>query len=108
MKLDERPGATTGCESYGPGHRLHWTLWKQATAARCVPVSQVLLDGTMIELLIEGRAPLFWHHHDPDGLREALDAAEDPILAAPQWQALRIDGYWFNCAPRDSSFQHCP
>lgn len=111
MLVQERPVSETvnqhDCASFGPGHQLHWQHWKKATAAALVPVSGVDVDGTVIEVHVSGRAALHWHHHDPDRLLAALAQAEDPVLASPQWQALRVDGYWFNCAPNDRTFAHC-
>ncbi len=106
-RTTHRTAVTAGCGSYGPGHLLHWMQWKRATAAHCVPVSRVIQHGTSIELLIPGQAPLRWLHHDPARLRAALASAELPILACPEWQALRVDGFWFNCAPDTAGFEHC-
>ncbi|MBB6627140.1 hypothetical protein H5V45_07380 [Nocardioides sp. KIGAM211] len=101
------PGLEHDCASFGPGHQLHWQHWKKATAATLVPVSEVDVDGTLVEVHVAGRQPFHWLHHDPARLRDALAKAEMPILASPQWQALRVDGYWFNCAPNDRSFGDC-
>ena len=101
--------AETGacCDSYGPGHQLHWTQWKAAANAPVVPVSKVALDGTSIELLLAGEAdPVRWGHHDPARLEAAL-RADSRIVASTQMRALRVDGYWFNCAPEGADLELC-
>ena len=95
------------CGSYGPGHMLHWTHWKKAAVADCVPVSQVVQDGTSIELVLDNGPTLTWSHHDPARLKAALMLAREPVLACPQWRALRVDGFWFNCGPEGSTFACC-
>ena len=107
MIVDERQHSDAGCDSYGPGHLLHWTLWKKAASAPCVPVSRVVQEGTSIELVISDRESLHWSHHDPSKLAEALEATTSPIIASPQWRALRIGGYWFNCAPEGADVTLC-
>lgn len=95
------------CTSYLPGHQLHWSLYKRASSARTVHVDQVLVDGTSLELRIAGEPSIRWEHHDPSRIAAALEHSIDPVLACPDWRALRIDGYWFNCAPQGADLTHC-
>ena len=96
------------CESYQPGHRLHWSLYKMASAAATVPVTNIAVHGTTLEITVVGQdEPIRWQHHDPKRLMFALEHATDPILAAPSYRALRIDGYWFNCAQLDADLFDC-
>lgn len=101
-------GASTGCASYGPGHLLHWMQWKKASGDRTLTVQHVIQTGTEVELVVPGQPSLRWYHHDPEGLRRALEHRVTPILAAPRWQALRVDGHWFNCAAHGAAFTLCP
>lgn len=107
ITLETRRSTTTGCGSYGPGHQLHWTHWKAASSAPTVTVSHVIQTGNTLELVIPGRAPLYWAHHDSRRIAHALEHATDPIVACPDLMALRIDGFWFNCAPVGTSFLLC-
>lgn len=95
------------CTSFLPGHRLHWTLYKRASGAPTVLVSKVIQHGTSLELVIPGQPSVHWLHHDPSRLASALEHTTGPILACPQWRALRIDGYWFNCAPQGADLSVC-
>lgn len=95
-----------GCGLYGPGHMLHWAHWKKAAAAPCLPVSMVVQDDTRLEIITAGRS-LTWFHHDPELLATALRSAHQPMCVCPEWQALRINGYWFNCAPGARLFTPC-
>ncbi len=95
------------CDSYLPGHKLHWSLYKRASGARTVLVSEVIATGTKLELVIPGEESLRWMHHDPDRLAAALAESVTPILACPEWRALRVDGYWFNCAPQGADLSVC-
>jgi hypothetical protein len=109
MKLLERVERTeteAGCASYGPGHQLHWTHWKQAATAPAIYVTRVRMEGDVVELLLPGE-PIRWRHHDADRLRAALTNARQPIAAVPEHQMLRVDGYWFNCASVDAEFTLC-
>lgn len=101
------PGDDQHCESFLPGHRLHWSLYKMASGARTVRVSRVVVTGTSLELVVPGEPSLRWVHHDPRGLAAAIEGSTEPILACPEWRALRIDGYWFNCAPQGADLSAC-
>lgn len=101
------PGDGSTCESFLPGHKLHWSLYKKASAARTVVVERVLVTGTSLELDVPGGPPLRWLHHDPRGVAATLAHCVDPILACPDWRALRIDGFWFNCAPHGAELSGC-
>lgn len=96
------------CNSFLPGHRLHWTQWKHASAAAPLQVLQVVdhEDG-VFEIITPGLPSLFWQHHNPSQLRAALAVAELPIVASPQWRMLRIDGIWFNCVPAETELTLC-
>lgn len=89
------------CQSFLPGHRLHWSHYKKASA-NTVRVTHVTVRAGQFELTVDGEdTPLRWQHHHPGRLMFALEHATHPILASPAFHALRIDGYWFNCAPVD-------
>jgi hypothetical protein len=101
------PGDGSLCESFLPGHKLHWSLYKKASGARTVMVSHVIVTGTALELVIPGEPSIRWVHHDPQRVAAAIKDSVDPILACPEWRALRIDGYWFNCAEQGADLSVC-
>jgi hypothetical protein len=107
MTIDQRCDSHAGCDSYGPGHMLHWTQWKRAASTPGVPVTRVIQDGPALELVISGGQSLHWCHHDPSALAAALEKAQSGIEVCPEWRALRVDGHWFNCAPQESDFTLC-
>ena len=107
MRADERTSKKSGCGSYDPGHLLHWHHWKQASAAECVAVLEVTQTGTSLEITVPGQPPLRWYHHDPLSIAMALAGDHGPILASPRHQALRINGYWFNCTADAAALAAC-
>lgn len=98
---------THTCDSYGPGHMLHWTQWKAASGAPSYPVTRIVDHGDHFELHVVGQPPLRWCHHEPDRLRAALESAAAIVEACPRFRALRVDGFWFNCAPLGSQMTLC-
>lgn len=100
-------GCGAECASYLPGHRLHWTQWKHAAAAPHHAVVGVHWheDGSFELLTHDGS--IHWTHHDPAALKHAVEFALEPIEAAIQWRAIRIDGTWFNCAPAEVRLTLC-
>jgi hypothetical protein len=107
MKLMEtREAETHTCGSYGPGHQLHWTVWKQASSAASIVVTKVRMDGDVVELLLPGR-PQRWRHHDAARLRAALRGTTQPVAAVPGAGLLRVDGYWFHCADAEAKLSLC-
>ncbi|MGZ6745549.1 MAG: hypothetical protein ACXVD0_06550 [Nocardioides sp.] len=102
-----RTAAPTTCASYDPGHHLHWHQWKQASAAECVPVLDVVQSGTSLEVIFPDRPSVHWHHHDADALAVALRGNRTQILASTTFQALRVDGHWFNCAGDVTTLAAC-
>jgi len=98
MMVDERTPTSSGCGSYDPGHLLHWAHWKKASAAECLAVLDVIQTGSSLEIVLAGEPPLRWYHHDPVALATALAGTRGPIVVSRRHQALRVDGYWFNCA----------
>ena len=103
-------GPLTGkaaCDSYEPGHRLHWSLYKAASAARTVKVRALSVDGTTVSVTTVTDETFTWEHHDPEALTMAINHADTTPLVAPDWRALRIDGYWFNCAPEGVDVSAC-
>lgn len=95
------------CQSYLPGQRLHWSVYKRASSAPAFPVTRVVVDNTSVVVTLEGRAPLHWRHHDPKRMAFAVEHSTGPILACPDERALRVDGYWFNCAPQEAFLPAC-
>ena len=104
MKLLEQTEAT--CASYGPGHQLHWTLWKQVASSPGIVVTKVRVVGDSVELLLPGR-PQRWRHHDSARLKSALRTTRQPVAAVHERGMLRVDGYWFNCVSAEAELTLC-
>lgn len=107
MTTDQLIEHDPACGSYLPGHDLHWSLYKKTSSARMLVVSQVIVRGTSLELVVPGQPSLHWLHHAPGRLEAAVERSVEPILACPDWRTLRVDGYWFNCAPEGVQLSVC-
>lgn len=105
MITDTHAATELSCELTDPGHQMHWARWKDVASADCVPVERTEVHGPEIVLVVGGQR-LRWFHHDPERLAEAVRSTRAPVLACLDGQALRVEGYWFNCAT-ESAFQPC-
>jgi hypothetical protein len=95
------------CDSYDPGHQLHYE--HQARAATSAPrtVTDTLVEGTELTLQLEDGDELTWSNHDPGRLRRILELVHGQGAAYPQFHALRIGPYWFNCATETDAWHEC-
>jgi hypothetical protein len=100
-------GASGLCDLYCPGHQIHYK--HQADAAGSTPraVRETLLDGTLVTLLLEDGDVLRWSNHDGRRLGRILELVSGQGTAYPQFHALRIGPYWFNCATESDHWQDC-
>lgn len=89
------------CNLYAPGHQLHYRHQNDAARSPSRPVTNAILDGTGMTLVLEGGDELSWWHHDPERLRRMLDLVPGHRVAHPDFHALRIGPYWFNTAEAD-------
>ncbi|MGH8966185.1 MAG: hypothetical protein ACRDXB_12770 [Actinomycetes bacterium] len=95
------------CESFLPGHHMHWAHWNQAKESASHPVRRVRVDGFRIELVLDDDSKLSWRHHDPVRLSRVLEAVPGTVVAFTDLHALRVGTYWFNCATTSSRWQPC-
>jgi hypothetical protein len=95
------------CDLYAPGHQMHYTHQGRAVRSPATPVSNVIVDGADVTLVLETGGELTWRHHDPSRLRRALDLVPSKRVAYPDHHALRVGPYWFNCAAGSDGWQDC-
>ena len=100
---DHREGVA--CDSYAPGHLMHYIHQGQALRSPSLHASNVIVEGTRVIVVLESGEQLDYHHHDPDRLGSVLGLFPGTRVVYPKFHALRIGPYWFNCAPSD--FQPC-
>ncbi len=89
------------CESYEPGHQMHYLQQGKALRSLSVRASEVLVDGDRILLTLESGQSPEWRHHDPARVRSLLGLFPTARVVYPAFHALRVGPYWFNCAPED-------
>ncbi len=97
----------SGCDLYAPGHQMHYRHQGDAVRSPAQVVQDVLQDGTEVILLLEDDSELHWRHHDPERLRRMLELLRGKSVAYPEFHALRVGPYWFNCAGEDDGWQDC-
>jgi hypothetical protein len=95
------------CDLYAPGHQMHYTHQGRAVRSPATPVSNVIVDGADLTLVLETGRELAWRHHDPVRLRRALELVPSKRVAYPDHHALRVGPYWFNCAAGSDGWQDC-
>ncbi|QNN52424.1 hypothetical protein [Nocardioides mesophilus] len=93
------------CESYDPGHQMHYIQQGQALRSPSVRAERLLVDGERVELTLASGELLAWRHHDPERLRSVLGLFPSSRVVYRQFHALRIGPYWFNCAT--DAFRPC-
>lgn len=92
-------GSTVACESYEPGHLMHYVQQGRALRSTSVKAAHVLVDDQVVIVdLADGRT-LEWHHHDPVRLRSVLHLFPSSRVVYLEHHALRLGPYWFNCSP---------
>lgn len=91
--------AVAACESYAPGHQMHYIHQGQALRSPSVHAGNVIVDDNRIVVVLDSGEQLSWHHHDPERLTTILGLFPNSRVAYPKFHALRVGPYWFNCAP---------
>jgi len=94
------------CDLYAPGHQMHYKHQGSAVRSPAVSVRDVVRDGTLVILSLDDGRELRWRHHDPHRLGRILELLRGKCVVYPEWHALRIGPYWFNCA-REDDWQEC-
>ena len=97
---------SVACESYEPGHQMHYVQQGQALRSPSVRAERAIVDGDRVVLVLDASEQLEWRHHDPARMRSILDLFPSSRVVYRTFHALRVGPYWFNCAPED--FRPCP
>ncbi len=89
------------CTNYAPGHNFHWIPLFRFSQPR-IPIQAKWVSGKEFEVVVEGKT-VWWFHHDPERLKEALSKAAADGVKATQgrpWIFVETgDGaYAFNCS----------
>ena len=103
------PGQQTtpaSCDSYLPGHLMHYTHQGRALRSSGTPARYVAVDGSRVTVELDGE-DLRWRHHDPERLERLLCLVLGGTVVYREHHALRVGPYWFNCAPGDDSWSPC-
>ena len=92
------PGAPVDvrCESYAPGHQMHYIHQGQALRSPSTPARNVIVDGTRVIVLLEDGTQLDYAFHDPDRLERVLALFPAARTLYATFHALRVGPYWFN------------
>ena len=101
----QREGST--CDLYAPGHQMHYEHQGNAVRSPARTVNNAILDGVNLRLLLEDGQELRWRHHDPERLSQILELVPGKRVAYPDFHALRVGPYWFNCATETDDWQDC-
>lgn len=97
FELEAKP---VRCQGYWPGHNFHWIPIFRYSEPR-VPITAKWIEGEKFEVEVDGKT-VYWYHHDPIRLREALAKAKPGDVKATEgrpWIFISTgDGsYSFNC-----------
>ena len=99
-------GAAT-CDRYEPGHQIHYKHQGDAVRSPSRPVRDVQIDGTLLALTVDDGTQLFWRHHQPERVSRLLELLRGKCVVYPEFHAMRIGPYWFNCATEADAWQDC-
>jgi hypothetical protein len=100
-----REGGT--CDLYAPGHQIHYRHQGDAVRSPSGRVTETLVDGSTVILVLEDGEELRWRHHDPERLGRILELVPGTRTVYPRFHALRVGPYWFNCASETDPWQDC-
>lgn len=84
------------CESYAPGHQIHYIHQGQALRSPSAPARNVVVDGSRVVVLLEDGTQLEYAFHDPARLERILGLFPAYRSLYPDFHALRVGPYWFN------------
>lgn len=94
------------CESYAPGHQMHYIHQGQALRSPSTPARNVIVDGTRVIVLLEDGAQHDYGFHDPTRLERVLALFPASRTLYPRFHALRVGPYWFNLG--EEPLDPCP
>jgi hypothetical protein len=99
------PPADETCESYAPGHLMHYLHQGQALRSPSQDARNVIVDGDRVVVILGSGEQLDFQHHEPDRLARVLGLFPASRVLYPRFHALRVGPYWFNCAA--GAFEPC-
>lgn len=94
------------CESYAPGHEMHYIQQGQALRSPSRTARNVIVDGTRVIVLLEDGTQHDYRFHDPTRLARILALFPASRALYPAFHALRVGPYWFNLG--DDVLAPCP
>lgn len=97
--------AEPSCESYTPGHQMHYLHQGQALHSPSDAARNVIVDGDRVVVILSTGEQVDYRHHEPRRLTRILSAFPTSRVLYREFHALRVGPYWFNCAP--STFTPC-
>lgn len=95
----------TRCESYAPGHLMHYIHQGQALRSPSEPARNVIVDEHRVIVLLGDGEQHDFAHHDPTRLGTVLSLFPAARMLYPRFHALRVGPYWFNLATGE--FEPC-
>ena len=97
----------TACDSYAPGHLMHYTHQGRALRSPGVAAEEVTVADGEVTVVLPGGDLLRWRHHDLPRLTRLLDLVLGPRVVYRELHALRVGPYWFNCADELHGWSDC-
>lgn len=95
------------CDLYAPGHQIHYTHQGSAVRSASRGTRDALLDDSLVTLVLDDGEIWHWRHHDPQRLGRILELLRGKCVVYPDFHAMRVGPYWFNCATEDDEWQDC-
>jgi hypothetical protein len=86
---------------------MHYTHQGDAVHSPSRSVRDVLVDDTHVWLTMNDETTLHWRHHDPDRLTRIVETLRGKGVIYPEFHAMRVGPYWFNCATEPDDWQDC-
>jgi hypothetical protein len=93
------------CVHYAPGHQMHYVHQGQALRSPARHASNVIVEGHRVVVVLDSGEELQYQHHEPERLSSVLGLFPGSRVVYPEFHALRVGPYWFNCAP--DHFEPC-
>lgn len=88
--------ADARCDSYAPGHQMHYIHQGEALRSPSIPARNVIVDDARVVVLLEDGTQHEYTFHDPARLGRILALFPTARTLYPAFHALRVGPYWFN------------
>lgn len=89
------------CDSYAPGHQMHYIHQGQALRSPSTPARNVIVDDTRVIIVLEDGTQRDYGYHDPARLEGVLALFPAARTLYRSFHALRVGPYWFNLGDED-------